>query len=643
MEIHDLDVGAAGSLMGLVGDGEGDMFGWLDLQSVQLWPTRVGLFYDENGDGGLFSSQRDLILNARRGEPQPNITPGLSVDELEGFIHGDLPLISYPIVRSVDPALDPTVADGTPPYHEVIFLGQTGDGSASALLEESVFAEAVEQIQRINVMIVMDTTESMRPYLEPVRNGVTEFVRQYRVRRADASNRLPEMRIGVYAYSDFADAATTRLGDTIDIEQLMAPTRINRDFNIEPALSGITSHTGLDDRAGGTGPLGVYAEAAIEAVSTLSQNFERDPTWFENGPRIMIHLADHGSRRDLPISRVVDVLGDRSVYYIPVPVRTDDRGDRQRADARDAFVEQAKALFMQNVADGEDIDTMIPRIDFSDPSDRTARLVAAQLDLAMEEVRQAARYFRTSILGEDLGKDREEARRATEARDLASSRIRIDERILEDRGLDAESARVIVEARSGFAPARLRGKNGEIDIPWTYTVALEPPQVNNLQDKFEALCQLVGRPDKRQSFRDLIVDLVESFSGDAVSTNTEVVTALSDLAEIPGASRSLLSQPAQVLLQRIDSTDPDVVAQLRKDICWISYHMTNVTADLYARPDQLVWTGSSYALAAGEDIQQRTYLYKPIVGAETMYLPSFFFVLPDTIEETTSGSDCFFC
>ena len=77
LEIHDLDRDSSGNPLVLVGDGEGDIFGWIDLRALELWPTRLGLFYDVAGKGRMFQKLGALIQNWRTGEPLPDITPGL--------------------------------------------------------------------------------------------------------------------------------------------------------------------------------------------------------------------------------------------------------------------------------------------------------------------------------------------------------------------------------------------------------------------------------------------------------------------------------------------------------------------------------------------------------------------------------------
>lgn len=644
LEIHEVARGSGDAVMALVGDGEGAMFGWIDTRAIQLWPTRLGLFYDIQGEGRMFQSEGAMLRNARsRTEPEPDIEPGLSRKELAEYLHGDLPLLSYPIVSTTDPAEDPSLPPETPPFHKVIFLGQTGDGSASQLMSEAKLANEIEDIERINVMLVIDTTESMKPYLPAVRDGISAFIRGYRAQSLDAGNRLPDMRIGVVGYADFEDGEKTGLFDAVVSEELMSPSRIAGGFDTESALRGIEGHQGLTDTAGGSGPCGPYSEAAFEAVAQVALSFEKNPIWFENGPRIILHMADHGSRKTLNLDAVARTLDSTNTYYVPIAVTTDDQRDPRRTCARLDFESQAQRLFSQNVADS-DVTSAIPRIDFAQASQAAGR-VRSSLDLAMSEVIEATGAIRAGFLGEGLASADSERRDARRAQDLAASRIRIDERILEDRGLDPNRMQTIVQASTGYAPAWYWNNNRQISVPWTYTVSLERSQADDLTQKFSAMCRIVGRPDQSRQFRELIVDLAESFSGDNIRTNEEIQEVLSDLADIPGASRSLLAQPPQVLLQRADSTDPAVVEQLRRDVCWVSYHLNNMQSQSYARPEQVSWTGREYALLPGEQISRRNYIYRPVIGAEAVYLPSFFFVLPEFIkkDQQSPGGCQFFC
>ena len=641
LEIHEVARGPGDSVMALVGDGEGEMFGWIDSRAIQLWPTRLGLFYDRDGTGRMFQSEGSMLRNARsRGTPAPDIAPGLSTNELADYVHGDLPLLSYPIVSTADPELDPTLPPGTPPFHKVIFLGQTGDGSASQLMSEAELAREIEDIQRINVSLVIDTTESMQPYLPAVREGISDFIRGYRAQKIDPANRLPDMRIGVVGYADFADGAATGIYDAVVSQQLMQPTRVEPGLDPESALDGISAHQGLSDTAGGSGPCGPYSEAALEAVSQVALDFGKNPIWFENGPRIILHMADHGSRKTADLDAIERALDDAKIYYVPIAVTTDDRGDDRRRCARENFESQAQRLFTSSVDDG-DVATAIPRINFDQPT-QTADMVRSSLDIAMNEVIQAAGAIREGVLGEELSSAARQRQDASRAQDMAASRIRIDERILEDRGLDPDRIEVIVQASTGYAPAWFWDNNRQVSVPWTYTVSLERSQADELTQKFGAMCDIVGRPEQGRQFRELILDLAESFSGDSIQTDAEVQEVLSDLSDIPGASRSLLAQPPQVLLQRADSTDAAVIEGLRRDVCWVSYHLNNMQSESYARPDQVAWTGSEYALRAGEQISRRNYVYRPVVGAEAVYLPSFFFVLPEFIEEEQAEPACQF-
>lgn len=629
LEIHDVASGGPGRTMALVGDGDGDVFGWIDLEALELWPTRLGLFYDVAGAGVMFQRQRDLVLNWREGTPPPDIQPQLGPDELRNYVHGSLPLLSYPIVRTIDPSRDFGGDLNDPSYHEVIVLGQTGEGSASELLAQAEFARRVEAVNDVNVMLVADTTESMRRYLPLIRDGVADFIRGYGQRSQNPANRLPNLRIGFYAYSDFAVAGKIGPNDRIVTEEVAGPTSLGPGFDTTQLLERVGAHAGLDDA------IGLREEAALEAVAQLSANFESEPGWFPDGPRVIIHIADHGSRDQVRPDVILALLGDRRVHYFPVVVVTDDEKDASRTSARNAFLRQAVAMLRPIVDRPTEADVV--RIDLQDFQRKTPVVVREQLDFVMDQVVRVIERTRGAVTGGLTTA-------STEAQDRASSRIRLDDALIRQYGLEPKDvqSQVIVQANTGFAPLHLGGLQLRRPIDWTYTLTLERAQANLLRAAFERMCSIAGNPRQSQEFRNVIVELARAFSGDAIETNAEVLTVLDELRNLPGAEGSFLAQPVQTLIQRAESVNDDaMVAELRLDVCWISYHLTNMNAGTYARPDQLAWSGREFSMRPGEQVVSRQYIYKPVIGAEAVYLPSFFFVRPSQV--ATEKGPCLFC
>jgi len=628
LEIHDVSEGDGGKVKVLVGDGEGELFGWIDLAAIELWPTRLGLFYDPLGLGKMFQRQGDLISNWRTGSPEPDITSGLEIGKLGSYVHGALPLLSYPIIRTVDTSVDPLADPGDTSYHEVIFLGQTGDGSASQLINDGILSGKIEALQRLNLMLVVDTTESMRDYLPLIQEGITRFIRDYGQRSLNATNRLPDLRIAVYAYSDFTDAKAMGLNDKISTAELMPPSRVGPGFDVTAALGRISAHRGLNDS------VGKKEEAGFEAVAQLSAAFGKSGAWFDDGPRVIIHIADHGSRPEIDLPAVAERLKANRTYYVPLPVVTTD-DQPASAVARKAFAKQAAEMFRPLFPEATP-DT-ITKIDLLNYKDTTPEAVRRQINLVMSEVVQAVNKLRAGIVGDDL------VASSLQVQDLAASRIRLDEALVESLGIDDINREVLVQASTAFAPFAVRSGGIDQPIAWTYTIALEPVQARFLRQNFEKICETVGSPEQRQAFRALIVKVAEAFSGDTVTENDQVRAILSDMRDLPGAKASFLSQQPNILLQRADSTDPAIVDELRRDVCWISYHLGNMDAKVYARPDQIAWTGREFALKAGEQVIKREYLFKPIIGAETVYVPSFFFVLPSVVAaQEASGESCGF-
>lgn len=621
LEIHDLDTDETGAPVVLVGDGEGSMFGWLKLEHLEIWPTRLGLFYDAKGKGYLFSELGDLITNWRSGAPKPNIQPGLAPDELEDYVHGNRQLLSYPIVRTVDPLNDIFADPEDPAYHEVIFLGRTGANAAEDLLSQAELADRLSAFQKINVMLVVDTTESMRPYLPLVRRGISDFITKYREDRQNPALRLPDMRMAVYAYSDFKKANATGLNDPIDVATLMPPRAINRGVDLSGPLQVISNHSGLKDQ------VGLREEAALEAVVQQTRRFETDQGWFKDGPRFVIHLADHGSRKGLDLASVRAELNKVRTKYIPLSIITDDESQSAK-NARIAFAKQARETMKTFLSAPTEKDVFT--VDLLDFESKTPAAVSDGLSFVAGAVIRATNDIRKTGGDGDTDDERDDA---YSLRSRAASQIELSDSLREEFGLDEIDQDVVLRAATGFAPLVIRERGLEETLDWTYTVALDPEQADFLQIALKDLCSAIGTPGQEQQFVGLLVRLAQAFSGDEVQDLSDLYAVLSDMGNLPGANASFLSIEPRVLKSRIESKDPEVLNKLRRDVCWTSYHFTNMKTELYVQPNQLIWTGREYDLKNNETATSRTYKYRPIIGAETVFVPGFFFVLPSRIEE----------
>lgn len=643
LEIHDIQLRSDDMPMLLVGDGLGDIFGWISHDGVRLWPTRLGLFFDPDGSGGLYSDEFQMLRDWRDKSFSPNIT--LDPDRIRQHVHGDKELVSYPIVRTIITGEQPEYLDDDTDldFHEVIIIGTAstdGEVSASALLDATTEAAQLEALREINVLILMDTTESMRDYLPVLHSGVTEFVASYDATRQDPANLLPDARIAVTAYSDFTVKGKFDFGDPIRSERLLPPILVSGSTNLDLFFAGLTGHRGLTDKVGGR------VEAAIEMVAESADEFS-DNGWFKGRPNFIIHIADHGSRDsvDVKIPGVAAGLIERGTFYIPINALTDDRGEQRRIDARRNFLRQARTFVSAQGLLVEDTDDPVFRIDLTDA--RAADTVGLTLRLVVTEVVQALQTNRQNRSGFTL----EGTSTGDDALDRASAVFRIDERLLERFGLgEIQDELQIAIVESGFAPLSRHDRGLMQEIAWTYTVALEHEQVNLLQESFLDICTLLGRGEQPERFSRLIIEMAKAFSGDTVKTNKEIMGILSELSGLPGVKGSFLARPVNSLLEDAASDDPGVVNELRRDVCWTAYHFNNIVKDRYAEPRQLVWDGASYKLRPGEKIRRRDYYYEPSVGAAYYYVPSWFFVVPSAVEDMSTeqkekGQGCvgFFC
>ena len=626
LEIHDIETFSIddereGAML-LVGDGDGRIFGWIDAAALRLWPTRLGLFFDENARGVIFSDRRSAIHHFRHGELTPDVRSQGS-EAVRQHVHGGNPLVSYPIVRTLPPSSADDRGEEDPAVHEIVFLGQTGKGSTADLIQQARISRRITNLHRINIMVVMDTTESMLDYLPAVTSGVAQFIEQFGAESQNREGRYPDVRLAAYAYSDFRSAKRTGIGDPIKIKQLMPPVDISLGFDVTSQLDAISTHAGLSDDAG------QFREASLEAVIALAGRFEKDEDWFRDGPRIIVHIADHGSRDGLDLSAIDRYLVDSRVIYYPIIVTTndvtDDPGDnevkqRRRKKAREAAEAQAFELLRNNLTDAKTSD--LPRIDFSEGSEVSTEVVRKSLQTTFDEILDVMPQLRTRLLG-DI------ASAPDRALDSASARITYDERLIANYGLDNIDKKVIAVAGQAFAPLELKEQGAVTEVDWVYTVALEEDQFSALRELHLDLCQFVGHPGKVKDMRKLVISLLQAFSGDKVDTNDDATAIFRDLRQIKGVNKGgLLSHPPMQLLEKIDSTVPEIVNELRRDVCWTSYHLNNVVATSYARQGDVVWHGDGFGLRADAQITKRIYKYHPIVGPELYYLPAWYFLVP---------------
>jgi len=620
LSIFDVAKGQDSEAMALVGEGGGgEMFGWIKVSDLEIWPTRIGLFYDEEGFGSLFLKRSDLVQNWREGTPEPQITFGGNKSDLGLFIHGDLPLLSYPVVSTVDINNFPKIEQNdVPPHQKVVFLGQSGEGSASRLMAQAQRAKRVNALRKVNVMLVMDTTESMTRYLRPIQDGISAFIAEYGRDEADKSRQIPEMRIGVMAYSDFESSSRTSLDSKISSQTLLRPTPIGIGYNSKRRVEAISAHEGLRDKAGG------YVEAALEMVARASSEFN-GRGWFPDGPRIIIHIADHGSRESVSVQTILKRLKANNTIYYPIAVQTDDEGNGRRTAARGLFESQALRMLSPIIDNPRGSD--LARIDFRDGTAVTSAQIEQALQLVLAEVQEAILAQRIKIVGKEL------STAAMRVLDKASSRIKLDETLSEQYGLNDDTEEYIVQAAAGYAPLRQRTPSGTRELDWTYTVNFNENQLDSLRSSFEDLCAVVGKPEEVSlpRFNQALTELIQAISGETVESEEDAKAVLSDLRSVPGARDSFLSQSIIQLTQRIVSKDPAIAEILKRDVCWTSYSLNNVVSDVYVNPKFVQWTNAGFQAVENAQIIRRLYKYTPIVGAESFYLPSTFFILPSKV------------
>jgi hypothetical protein len=191
--------------------------GWMRASDVEIWPSALATYYGRGKQGLKIHSTEP---SARIGTPYsvPGATERILAYQPEGRFEEPRQrnIMRFPVIRGTffaDRAAQPRPGATTPPpaagyAYEIVFNGQacventsgeTTDCIPEPQIKDEVarLGQAVRAISNIDVLFVMDATESMGPYLRSVVRALRKHVE-----RATA-NREWSFRYSVAVYGDY--------------------------------------------------------------------------------------------------------------------------------------------------------------------------------------------------------------------------------------------------------------------------------------------------------------------------------------------------------------------------------------------------------------------------------------------------------
>ncbi|NPU13068.1 VWA domain-containing protein [Bradyrhizobium sp. 83002] len=289
--------------------------GWVLGKDVEIWPSALAVYYGRGKQG----------IKIHKTEPSARIgTPfadrGAVLDPLafqpEGAFQEpkDVNVIRFPVIRGTPygATIPPRPGADPPSYvYEVVFSGQACiEGNQGCIPEPQVKQEVarlgltVKRASNIDVLFVVDATESMGPYFKAVVAAI-----RARVNQVAAKGDL-QLRYSIALYGDYNEKVNGGL-----------------DFYAIP-FSQANDLTGLD-RLQSAGSFEDIHKDKPEAPFAALERAIATANWTSEGSqRLVIWIGDHGNRK-LGTHRTnggFDVTEERSANHVTAAIKNiDDR------------------------------------------------------------------------------------------------------------------------------------------------------------------------------------------------------------------------------------------------------------------------------------------------------------------------------
>ena len=422
------------------------------------------------------------------------------------------------------------------------------------------------ELNKIDIVFLIDGTRSMTRYFAPVARGVRDFVNNLQV------DEDIQIRVAASIYGDYRGSASGR--NAVQYERVVArhdPIDTNDiDALVERAQEGYLRDPQRDK-----------LEAPFAAIL---QTLADDTRWGEHeGFRYLVHIADHGNRligegahvnltrgheETVSLDDVVKALRRRHIAYVPIAVRGDGPGE-----ARRRFRQQAREIVKKLGAYGRALQVVEggPEI--------TAEEVRRFLELTIKVRREALdrlALIQTCHEYEDI-KDPEACVAAVEKGGTFIAQLATA--FLERTAIGKEMAEV-----SGYVQRTLPVwvppfQNGKQVID--FWLMLEPEKTQALAKFTQELCKTF-RPGNLSQGQKILKDALEETlgfaSGDDSGSPSEI---LRRQLFIPGwAVSDLFGKPWKTLNDYIQQTmtgRPDLVEKWNRHFCRKAYLLRGVS------------------------------------------------------------------
>jgi hypothetical protein len=484
--------------------------GWMLGKDVEVWPSPLALYYKPGTEGLKIHATEPSALAGTTYADRGAETRLLAFQPQGRYVEPhDINIMRFPVIRGTlvsAPRTPPRSGEqpATPYVYEVVFSGQAClNGGEGCIPEPQIKAEIAnftslhEKVSKIDVLFVVDTTESMGPYLRSVVAAIKKQVDDLAT-TGDAS-----LRHSIVLYGDYNE----KRDDGLDYFALpFSP--VNDRSGIERLLS-VKSYDDIHKD---------LPEAPFAALERAISQANWRP---DAAQRLVIWIADHGNRapgtyrtnggytlvEDKTAQNVINAIRavdarmksasangqGTKTRFVALQVKGGSRASHQQEFIK--FVTDAKAI---SAALGEDIFETIP----------------APANIGGEAEIAALRDAIAAQIGNNV-------KAAMELRNAVTRGLEGDTTVLQSNLPESLLAREYLN-ELGFPIERLVeiGKRIQVvqrgfvfqsgaDGDFRYWLGLRRPEFENFRASVNDLCESLPYSEREEAIEDAILKLVK--------------------------------------------------------------------------------------------------------------------------------------
>lgn len=518
--------------------------GWVLGKDVEIWPSALAIYY---GLGKQNIKIHKTEPSARIGTPFNDASARLDVLALqpEGRYQEpkDINIMRYPVIRGTPfisrqraarSQSESASSESASYVYEVVFSGQACiQGQSGCIPEPQVkdevarLGKAVKAIGNIDVLFVVDATESMGPYVRSVVAAIRQRVSQLAARNEMA------LRYSAVLYGDYNETKDGGL-----------------DFFALP-FSAANDLTGLDKLQ----TLGTYVDIHEDKPEAPFAALERAATnanWsVEAAQRLIIWIGDHGNREPgayrtakgkyslteertaQTVIAAIEKIDERmranaaasggtgtKTRFVSIQVQGGGRGSQD-----DHFTKFRKDADAIGLGLGERVFKTIPapgNMKQEQEVEALTRKIADQIQLNIEAARVVGEAVR-GALGGDISRLQPDSNvpAALLAKDLLSQMGFPPERLV-------EMGRRIQLVRNGFVY-----QSGSRDPDYRYWLGLRQPEFNDIRVRARSLCENLRYSDRVGYVEESILALVKAVTFSDMQPGESVKDFYSRVFSVP--------------------------------------------------------------------------------------------------------------